>query len=81
MLGYLEAFAVVLFVFSHSIAGNIVIELRTRENKDSSSRSFFPPPTSTQTRVSMTAAFGKEANTNIRDLPYWIDLQKVHQPR
>ncbi|MCS5567900.1 MAG: hypothetical protein NZ743_07695, partial [Pseudomonadales bacterium] len=41
MLGSHEASAVGHFVFSHSIAGNIVIELPTRENKDSSSRSLF----------------------------------------
>ena len=80
MRGYVEAFAVGLFVFSHSIADNIVIERPTRESKDSSSRSLFLLPLRHRPRVSTIVAFGKEANTNIRDLPYWIDLQKVHQP-
>ena len=81
MRGYVEAFAVGFFVYSHSIADNIVIERPTRESKDSSSRSLFLLPLRHRPRVSRIVAFGKEANTNIRDLPYWIDLQKVHQPR
>ena len=67
MLGYLEAFAVGLFVFSDSIAGNIVIELPARENKDSPTRSFFLPPLRHGTRVSTIVDFGKEANAKIRD--------------